>query len=190
MAKTLSPLARSRIMSRIRSRNTTPELAVRSFLHRKGFRFRVHRRGLPGSPDIVLPKHKAVVFVHGCFWHQHAGCRFKGVRIPSANQTYWKPKLERNVSRDATNQAALNELGWRVRVVWECEIETTLLNRLVDWIRAKSAIEQLNNQGRALKRISAGDPRAACRQSERLSRSDQMSRATKRSRGRIENEPR
>lgn len=122
-------------MSHIRSRNTTPELRVRSFLHRRGFRFRIHQRRLAGSPDIVLAKYRAVVFVHGCFWHQHPGCRFKGVKVPTGNRPYWGPKLARNVARDAENRRALATTGWRVAVVWECEISDERLEVLVAWIR-------------------------------------------------------
>jgi DNA mismatch endonuclease (patch repair protein) len=117
---TLSKEARSRLMSRIKGRDTKPEKAVRSMLHRMGLRFRLCQRGLPGTPDIVLKKHKAVVFVHGCFWHQHPGC--KQAHLPAGNAAYWQEKLARNVARDAKNIAALGEMGWRVLVVWECEL--------------------------------------------------------------------
>lgn len=133
MGDRLSPQERSRVMSRIRSRDTGPELAVRSFLHRQGFRFRLHRKDLPGKPDIVLPKYRAVIFVHGCFWHQHPGCR-EG-RIPGSRRSYWAPKLRRNVERDREARAALARDGWRVCVVWECELEPETLAKLVQWIR-------------------------------------------------------
>lgn len=107
-------------MSRIRSVNTRPEREVRSLLHILGFRFRLHRRDLPGSPDIVLPKYCAVVFVHGCFWHQHSGCR--AAYKPASNIKYWAPKLARNKERDKENEKALKALGWNVIVVWECEL--------------------------------------------------------------------
>lgn len=112
--------ARSRIMRAIRKKDTGPELAVRRALHRMGYRFRLHRRDLPGSPDIVLPRHGAVILVHGCFWHQHVGCRHG--TVPRVRQDYWIPKLTRNVERDAQARAALEALGWRVLVLWECEI--------------------------------------------------------------------
>lgn len=111
-------------MRQIRSGDTKPEIVVRSILHRQGYRFTVHgpkNNALPGKPDIVLPKHRTVVFVHGCFWHLHSGCR-EG-RKPATNKVYWGPKLDRTVERDQQNQAALEALGWHVTVIWECEIE-------------------------------------------------------------------
>lgn len=115
----LSPEQRSSIMARVRSRDTSPEIAVRKALHRLGLRFRLHRRDLPGSPDIVLPKHRTAVFVHGCFWHSHEGCR--RARVPATNIDYWRAKLDRNVARDTAMQATLARHGWRVMVIWECE---------------------------------------------------------------------
>ncbi len=108
-------------MSRIRSENTKPEHIVRSLLHRMGYRFRLHRADLPGRPDIVMPKYKTVIFVHGCFWHQHKGCR-EGI-IPKTKRRYWGSKLRRNVLRDKEHVLALRKMGWRVVVVWECEAE-------------------------------------------------------------------
>lgn len=105
-------------MSRIKGKNTKPELLVRSILHRHGFRFRLHVGSLPGKPDIVLPRYKIVIFVHGCFWHMH-GC--KNSKIPSSRHDWWKEKLESNVLRDARHYEKLQSLGWRVLVVWECE---------------------------------------------------------------------
>ena len=118
--------ARSWTMSRVRSTDTAPELAVRRRLHRAGFRFRLHRKDLPGNPDIVLPRHRTVVFVHGCFWHWH-GC--KRSRMPSANRDYWTAKIGRTVERDKRNRTALLALGWTVEIVWECSIapDTDLL---------------------------------------------------------------
>lgn len=106
-------------MAGIRGRNTKPELAVRQFLHRAGLRYRLHDRRLPGRPDLVFPKHRVVVEVRGCFWHQHPGCRF--AYMPKSNQRFWAAKLAANVARDQMNAAALKALGWRVIVVWECE---------------------------------------------------------------------
>jgi DNA mismatch endonuclease (patch repair protein) len=108
-------------MSRIRSCDTKPEMLLRSLLHRMGFRFRVHRKELPGRPDIVLPKYHTVILVHGCFWHQHPGC-IEATR-PKSNTEYWKTKLEGNVVRDTRNRSALIESGWQVIRVWECELE-------------------------------------------------------------------
>ena len=108
-------------MRRIRSKGMAPELAVRSLVHRLGHRFRLHRRDLPGTPDLVFPKAKAVIFVHGCFWHQHSRCR--DGRVPSSNKDYWSPKLETNVARDRRNRRRLRRLGWTVLTIWECEIK-------------------------------------------------------------------
>lgn len=119
MVDTLTPAERSERMSRIRSQNTKPELWVRRLLHAAGFRFRLHRKDLPGRPDLVLPKYRAVVFVQGCFWHAHH-CQ-KG-RIPGTRGDFWKAKFEGNRKRDARNARALRALGWRVFTIWECEL--------------------------------------------------------------------
>lgn len=133
MADSVAPQVRSRIMSRIRSRETKPELLVRRYLHAAGLRFRIHVRGLPGTPDVVLKKYRSLVFVHGCFWHQHPGCRHSGV--PLSNQSYWAPKLRRTVERDKEHYAIAESLGWRVHVVWECELGEHRLQELVKEIR-------------------------------------------------------
>ena len=112
---------RSEVMSKIRGENTKPEMILRSALFRKGYRFRVHKKDLPGKPDIVLPKYHLVIFVHGCFWHYHKKCN-EG-RIPSSNSKFWEEKLERNVKKDANNIKALKKENWKVFVIWECEIE-------------------------------------------------------------------
>jgi DNA mismatch endonuclease, patch repair protein len=122
MVDRMTPQQRSYAMSRVRSRNTTPELSVRCLLHRLGFRFRLHRKDLPGRPDIVLPRWRAVVFVHGCFWHRHTGCRL--ATSPGTRVEYWTMKFARNVERDRENQAALRERGWNVVVIWECELQS------------------------------------------------------------------
>ena len=109
---------RSRMMSLVRSKNTAPELAVRRLAHRLGFRFRLHRRDLPGTPDMVFPRLRKAVLVHGCFWHSH-DC--SAGKAPSSNTAFWNAKLDRNVRRDAENEDALRHLGWDVLVVWECE---------------------------------------------------------------------
>jgi DNA mismatch endonuclease (patch repair protein) len=116
----ISPEHRSWNMSRIRYRDTTPERTVRSLLHGLGLRFSLHRRDLPGKPDVVLPARRTVVFVHGCFWQQHAGCKL--AVIPGTRTEFWEEKLGRNVQRDAENERALQRLGWRVVTVWECEL--------------------------------------------------------------------
>ena len=122
---TRTPEQRRRIMQAVKTKDTKPELVVRRVLHRLGYRFRLHRRDLPGRPDIVLPRHRKIIFVHGCFWHWH-GCA-KG-QPPRSRPEYWLPKLERNVKRDVTNIEQLESLGWRVLVVWQCE--TKELDRL------------------------------------------------------------
>lgn len=111
---------RSEVMSRIKGRNTKPELAVRSLLHRMGYRFRLHRADLPGKPDIVLPRYKTVIFVHGCFWHRHKDCRF--AYTPKSRTDFWLNKLESNVIHDIQVKYDLEILGWRVITVWECEL--------------------------------------------------------------------
>ena len=120
MVDFLTPAGRSERMRRILSKNTTPEIRVRKALHRLGFRFRLQGRKLPGRPDIILPKYQAVVFVHGCFWHRHAGC--KVASTPKSNTVFWKEKFNRNISRDERVAAELKALDWRVFVIWECEL--------------------------------------------------------------------
>lgn len=110
---------RSWNMSRIRSTDTKPELLVRSFLHRNGFRFRLHVKDLPGHPDIVLPKYKTVIEVRGCFWHRHRGCKY--ATMPSSNTEYWQAKFKQNIKRDKQHARELKALGWTVIVIWECE---------------------------------------------------------------------
>jgi len=124
---------RSRIMSKIRSKDTQPEIIVRSLLHRMGYRFRLHRKDLPGKPDIVLPKYKTVIFVHGCFWHQHKGC--KKASIPKSNTNFWQKKLSENHERDLKKQQELKKLGWKVIVIWECK--TTDIKKLTDILMHK-----------------------------------------------------
>ena len=121
MTDTLNEQQRHYNMSRIRSKDTKPEEIVRKYLFSKGLRFRKNDRRYPGHPDVVLPKYKTVVFVNGCFWHRHEGCRYAS--IPATNREYWNQKFERNVERDAREQKELRELGWRVIVVWECELK-------------------------------------------------------------------
>ena len=125
---------RSQLMAGIRGRNTTPELAVRRIAHRMGLRFRLHRRDLPGCPDLMFPKHQLAVFVHGCFWHQHGGCQY--AHIPKSRTAYWKEKFARNVARDRRNEEALQALGWLVLVIWECEVgdRETVEQRLAAFI--------------------------------------------------------
>jgi DNA mismatch endonuclease, patch repair protein len=119
----LSPSERSELMSRVRGKDTQPELCVRRLAHALGFRFRLHRRDLPGKPDLVFPKYKTAVFVHGCFWHQHTGCR--KATIPATRSEFWCRKLYRNVERDAVAASALAEMGWHVGIFWECQTGNT-----------------------------------------------------------------
>ncbi len=137
MSDVVSRETRSRMMSGIRGKDTKPELIVRKALFAAGFRFRLHRRDLPGVPDVVLPGKRVAIFVHGCFWHMHAGC--KNAKLPSGRQDFWKEKLGRNVERDKENINALVMLGWRVLVVWECATrgkgaESVLPSALASWI--------------------------------------------------------
>ena len=124
--------ATGRRLAAVRSRDTAPELIVRRLLHGLGFRFRLHRRDLPGRPDIVLPKHHLVIQVHGCFWHRHCGCPYS--QVPITNTEFWQTKFRRNVERDARVRAELEALGWRVLVVSECE--TRDVERLAARLRA------------------------------------------------------
>ena len=112
---------RSRNMSAIKSKNTKPEIAVRKLLYSMGYRFRLHRKDLPGSPDIVLPKYKTVIFVHGCFWHRHENCKYAST--PKTRQEFWEAKFRDNINRDKLNQENLSSKGWKIIVVWECEIK-------------------------------------------------------------------
>jgi DNA mismatch endonuclease (patch repair protein) len=123
VAKMITPPSaqKSQMMSQVRSKGTAPELALRSSLHSAGFRFRLHRKDLPGKPDIVLPKYKRVIFVHGCFWHHHEGCSKS--KMPKTNVEFWQNKITANIRRDKTNQDDLAKLGWQVLVVWECDIK-------------------------------------------------------------------
>jgi DNA mismatch endonuclease (patch repair protein) len=128
---------RSRMMSGIRGKNTRPEIAVRGLLHAEGFRFRLHRKDLPGNPDIVLSRYRTVILVHGCFWHSHSGCRL--AKLPASNAEFWSQKLENNHARDLRKTDELLASGWRVLVVWECatrlrELRATLQAELSEWI--------------------------------------------------------
>ena len=145
MVDTVSPEVRSRMMSRIRSGNTSPEVWVRSFLHRHGLRFRKNDKRLPGRPDVVFPKYRTVLFIHGCFWHQHPGCR-EG-RIPDSNRDYWEPKLQRTVERDRENCHALEERGWRVFTSWECELGERQLLELANQITSPAREHQSRKEG-------------------------------------------
>ncbi len=127
---TLTPEQRRRTMSRIKGRDTGPEILVRRMLHRMGFRFRLNVRGLPGTPDIVLPRHRAVIFVHGCFWHGHEGC--PRATIPETRREFWLKKIASAKARDTKAETALTAAGWRVLTLWQCELKdlATLEDRL------------------------------------------------------------
>lgn len=143
MSARKAPVSRDRLtteqrswnMSRIRSKDTKPEMIVRRLLHAMGVRYRLHRAGLPGKPDIVLGPRRLVIFVHGCFWHRHAGCR--EATMPAANRDFWQAKLEGNAARDLRHRAALRKLGWRIAVIWECETRQPdkLARRLVRLVK-------------------------------------------------------
>ncbi len=122
MIDRLTAEERSALMRRIRAKHTKPELFVRSLVHRLGYRFRLHRRDLPGKPDLVFPGRRKVILVNGCFWHYHDDPNCKRARLPKSNQAFWTPKLEGNRERDKLNQAQLKALGWEVLVIWECQI--------------------------------------------------------------------
>ncbi|MDT3377411.1 very short patch repair endonuclease [Labrys neptuniae] len=122
MTDRLTPERRSWLMSRVRSKNTSPEIRVRRLAHAMGLRFRLYRNDLPGRPDLVFPRHRAVLFVHGCFWHRHSGCA--KASTPKSRMEFWRTKFELNVERDRQNEAMLLALGWRVFIIWECETKS------------------------------------------------------------------
>jgi DNA mismatch endonuclease, patch repair protein len=127
----LTPERRSRLMALVKAKDTTPELAVRRMIHSLGFRYRLHREELPGTPDLVFPKRRCVIFVNGCFWHQHQGCARS--KRPSAHAEYWANKLDGNINRDARNISDLERSGWRVLTIWECELrDAERLSRMVN----------------------------------------------------------
>lgn len=146
MADTVTSEVRSKIMSRVPQRHTKPEMVVRSALHRLGHRFRLHRKDLPGSPDIVLPKFRTAIFVHGCFWHQHENCGKS--RRPSSNGEYWHTKLDENISRDKRKERELSNLGWRVETVWQCETRDveTLSEKLKKLLSQANPNEQIGTR--------------------------------------------
>ena len=136
MVDRLSPERRSRLMSRVRGKDTTPELVVRRLAHGLGYRFRLHKKTLPGKPDLVFPRLRVAIFVHGCFWHRHRGC--PKATMPKSRVEYWAEKFERNVERDARVVRALEEAGWTVHTIWECETKDrdALRHRLSDLLSA------------------------------------------------------
>ena len=137
----ISPEIRSRMMAGIRGKNTRPEMTVRSFLHQRGIHFRLHGHGLPGKPDVVLPRWNAVVFVHGCFWHGHIGCRY--FKLPKTREEFWKTKIHGNSRRDSVAVDLLREAGWRVAIIWECALRdepAQALEELLQFIRSDSSL--------------------------------------------------
>ena len=134
MADTVPPDVRSRIMAKVKSKGMKPEMRVRKLLHGLGYRYRLHRANLPGRPDLVFPSRRKVVFVNGCFWHRHNGC--SRVRIPATNRDYWLSKLESNYTRDVRNVNLLEEQGWSVITVWECQLQDiqATTDRLVSFL--------------------------------------------------------
>lgn len=150
MPDIVTPQVRSRMMSRIRGKNTKPELLLRRGLHRLGFRFRVHERKLPGKPDIVFPRYRAVIFVHGCFWHGHQCHLFKW---PSTREDFWRNKIIRNREVDERNIKQLHELGWRICIVWECALKgknriplDEVLDTCARWLRSDTLILEIGSK--------------------------------------------
>lgn len=138
MPDTLSPVQRSERMARVRHKNTRPELFIRRLVHRMGYRFRLHREGLPGKPDLVFPARRKVIFVHGCFWHRHSDPDCKLARLPKSRLDFWLPKLEANRERDDRIHRELIQLGWKPLAIWECELKEReqLENKLRDFLDA------------------------------------------------------
>ncbi len=142
---------RSWNMSRIKGRNTKPEILLRKLLYARGIRYRLHKKDLPGRPDLVLSKFRAVIFVHGCFWHLHEGCR--NSKIPATRKEFWKKKLERNRDRDEANRQKLLELGWRVLTVWECSLHACrhdpipLIDQIIEWLIGNSRLAETTPEG-------------------------------------------
>lgn len=143
MADNMTPEQRSYCMSRIRSKDMKPELAVRSMTHRMGYRFRLHRKELPGRPDLALAKHRSAIFVHGCFWHWHPDPDCPIARMPKSNLDYWQPKLARTRERDAEHLRELDRIGWRALVIWECELRSpeSVLDRIRDHLSPARAAQ-------------------------------------------------
>lgn len=148
MGDIVDKLTRSRMMSGIKGKNTRPELLLRLKLHRMGFRYRIHAKNLPGKPDIVLPKYRAVIFVHGCFWHRHHGCRY--TTTPGTNVDFWIPKFQATIERDRLVMDRLFQEGWRIGVVWECALrrgqEADVAETVARWLRSDERFMELPEQ--------------------------------------------
>lgn len=141
MADVLSKELRHKCMSHIKSKNTKPEVVVRCFLFANGFRFRLHRKDLPGKPDIVLPKYKTVIFINGCFWHGHSGCKY--ATIPETNREFWLSKISGNIDRDKSTYAKLEFMGWKVMKIWQCQLKPTIKDQTLN-----NLITELQNEQR------------------------------------------
>ena len=141
MIDTVKPEVRSRMMAQIRAKDTKPEIMIRHALHKKGFRYRLHNRNLPGTPDLVFPRFHAVCFVHGCFWHRHIGCSY--ATMPSTNSDNWNEKFNSNIERDKRNCKELMSRGWRIAIVWECALRNgkveTVASALGNWLSGTSS---------------------------------------------------
>ncbi|WP_302621670.1 very short patch repair endonuclease [Roseobacter sp. MED193] len=148
MPEKRSPMSRSEMMAGIRPKDTKPEMIVRKGLHGLGFRYRLHSRHLVGKPDLVLPKYRAALFVHGCFWHAHNGCSY--FRLPKTRTEFWREKLEKNVERDQKTAQTLTASGWRVLTVWECATKRLsledLIGKIAAWLRGKEVFGEIPNR--------------------------------------------
>ena len=159
MADTVEKATRSRIMAAVRGKDTKPELALRKALHARGFRYRLHGKGLPGRPDLVFPKYHAVCFIHGCFWHRHQDCRY--ATTPKTSVPFWETKFSATVTRDQRNHTTLLEAGWRVAIVWECSLRGKRLmatvSEIAEWLASDSSAYSTDPR----LRTSPSDPETA-----------------------------
>ena len=148
MVDIVDSATRSRMMSNIKGRNTKPELLIRSLLHAQGFRFRIHRQDLPGKPDIVLPKYKAIIFIHGCFWHGHQNCRL--FKLPASRTEFWEAKIYKNQENDWKAKDLLLNSGWRICIIWECAVRRSkkdpvaLMDILIEWLLGSEALLEID----------------------------------------------
>lgn len=148
MVDIVDSATRSRMMSNIKGRNTKPELLIRSLLHAQGFRFRIHRKDLPGKPDIVLPKYKAIIFIHGCFWHGHQNCRL--FKLPASRTEFWEAKISKNQENDLKAKELLFNSGWRICTIWECAVRRSkkdpvaLMDILTTWLLGSELLLEID----------------------------------------------
>lgn len=149
MVDIVDPLTRSRMMAGIKGKNTKPELLIRSLLHQMGFRFRIHVKDLPGKPDIVLPKYKVIIFIHGCFWHGHEKCSL--FRLPATRTEFWENKIMKNKANDAKAIESLSSQGWRICIVWECSVRgakkdiPNVANTIANWIKSSELFIEIRS---------------------------------------------